>query len=644
MSETGTLAKLSESVADGDAIDWEAVCALAGDDDIRQLVEHLRVVAGVADVHRSQIAETIAAETAPLSPEATGALQGPRRWGHLVLVRKIGEGAFGEVYEALDTWLDHPRALKLLKPEVANRVSAPQILHEARKLVRVRHPNVVTVHGADRHDGRVGFWMDLIEGQTLEQRVREGRLSAGEATYIGQELCRALAAVHHANLVHRDIKAQNVMRASDGGRIILMDFGAGEFRDATSPGRPHGTPLYLAPEIITGGTATVQSDIYALGVLLYYLVTGRFPVEGTSLSDLALAHARRQRRHLRDARPDLPDSFVNVVERATDRDPARRFRSAGDFHSALEERDDTRSDPLIVPRNLTSDAGRSTVDAQLPLVNTLVAALRIIGAAAGTVVAIGVCGLVACRSFDTVLTIPSEFATRPSQYFRVGTEALLPFVLNWVFGIAFVAIFAGIRLALGSRTERLLGTRWRLESLSPATVATLIPLAAAIVWLSITSYYWPIVDTLSAVHAGTPVNPPRVPLLDMRFSRMVHVYSEFAAILSFLLVYVVWRWWPWLEQRAEDATGIRRMKWVSLALAAVMVLTAVGPRRFAMETFDRVLYKNQRSYVIGTSGDVLLLYVADSVDRVRPRVKTNDVVRTNVPEPLTGPLPTGGSN
>ena len=96
------------------------------------------------------------------------------------------------------------------------------------------------VHGADSRDGRVGFWMDLIEGQTLEQRVREGRLSAGEAIYVGQELCRALAAVHLANLLHRDVKAQNVMRASDGGRIILMDFGAGEFRGSPTAGRPQG--------------------------------------------------------------------------------------------------------------------------------------------------------------------------------------------------------------------------------------------------------------------------------------------------------------------------------------------------------------------------------------------------------------------
>src|SRR4029450_1744091 len=145
-------------------------------------------------------------------PDGSGTIG---RWGQLQLLRKIGEGAFGEVYHAHDLWLDHPVALKLLKPGIAKRSSASRILHEARKLARVRHPNVVTVHGADQHDGRIGFWMDLIDGQTLAALVGQGRLSAGEATYIGQEVCRALIAVHHARLVHRDIKAQNVMRSSD---------------------------------------------------------------------------------------------------------------------------------------------------------------------------------------------------------------------------------------------------------------------------------------------------------------------------------------------------------------------------------------------------------------------------------------------
>ena len=133
--------------------------------------------------------------------------------------------------------------------------------------------------------------MELIRGQTLTQILSGyGTFSASEATIIGQEVCRALAAVHAAGIVHKDLKAQNVMRES-GGRFVLMDFGAG------------GTPVYLAPEVLSGAEATVASDIYALGVLLFYLVTRKYPASGASLDDLRQAHARGERRRLVDEPP-----------------------------------------------------------------------------------------------------------------------------------------------------------------------------------------------------------------------------------------------------------------------------------------------------------------------------------------------------
>ena len=241
-----------------------------------------------------------------------------------MLGEKIGEGGFGAVYRARDTWLDRDVALKLLKPAAAGRAAAGlRIIEEARTLARVRHPNVVTVHGADLHDGRVGLWMELVRGRTLAQIVAaQGPFSAREAAGIGQELCRALAAVHAEHLVHRDIKAQNVMRES-GGRIVLMDFGAGH------------TPLYLAPETLADGEPTVASDIYALGVLLYHLVTAQFPVQAAGIVELRAAHARGERRRLSDQRPDLPDEFTAAVERALDPDPARRYGSAGEMQEAL---------------------------------------------------------------------------------------------------------------------------------------------------------------------------------------------------------------------------------------------------------------------------------------------------------------------
>ena len=169
-------------VADGGSINWDELRKAAPDDEARAILSRLRLIAAIAEVHRSQVDEITTAgatDTAPeraLSPAwppvrahgAGASTQGEStKWGHLLLVRKIGEGSYGEVYHAHDPWLDHPVALKLLKPGVESRVPPSDLLHEARKLVRVRHANVVTVHGADRHDGRVGFWMDFIDGETL---------------------------------------------------------------------------------------------------------------------------------------------------------------------------------------------------------------------------------------------------------------------------------------------------------------------------------------------------------------------------------------------------------------------------------------------------------------------------------------------
>lgn len=315
------LDELLESIADGTPIDWDRL-AIPGDAGRERLLGHLRLVAGVAEVHRTITDDGSETETRPTASVAPSGET--ERWGHLLLVEKIGEGAFGDVYRARDPWLDREVALKLVKANASSHSSSTRIVDEARTLARVRHPNVVTVHGADRHDGRVGLWMDLVRGRTLAQIVAaDGPGSAAEASVIGQDLCQALAAVHAAGLVHRDVKAQNVMRES-GGRLVLMDFGAG------------GTPLYLAPEVLAGGVPTVASDIYAVGVLLYHLVTGRFPVSAGSIDALDAAHAKGVQTPLGDARPDLPDGFIAVVQRALAADPSARFASARELREALQ--------------------------------------------------------------------------------------------------------------------------------------------------------------------------------------------------------------------------------------------------------------------------------------------------------------------
>ena len=194
----------------------------------------------------------------------------------------------------------------------------------------------MTIHGAERIGDRVGLWMELVRGQTLEQQLRRGTaFNAADTIAIGIELCGAVAAVHAAGLLHRDIKAHNVMRAEDG-RVVLMDFGAGRELDDSSSSDLTGTPLYLAPEVLRGEPATVQSDLYCLGVLLYHLLTGKYPVEGRTIQDVRAAHEQGRRTTLKTARPDLPPALVRVIDRAIDPDPRARYQSAGALAAELK--------------------------------------------------------------------------------------------------------------------------------------------------------------------------------------------------------------------------------------------------------------------------------------------------------------------
>jgi serine/threonine protein kinase/Flp pilus assembly protein TadD len=276
-----------------------------------------------------------------------------RTWGNFRLIELVGKGSFGEVYRAWDPHLERDVGLKILLPRSAgDEAQFKALLREARALAAVRHPNIVPVHGIDEHDGLVGFWTDFVHGKTLASLVREqGPFGYREAVLVCIDVCKALSAVHRAGLLHRDIKAENVMR-EEGGRILLMDFGLSTL--------PHlqkdfaGTPVYMAPELFEGAQASIESDIYAVGALLFFLVTARHPsglkVSGSGTpqtaasdeltSDLAVvskAAAARvlTSRSVLDHRPDLPEAFVRVIDTAIHADPAKRFASAGALLSAL---------------------------------------------------------------------------------------------------------------------------------------------------------------------------------------------------------------------------------------------------------------------------------------------------------------------
>jgi tetratricopeptide (TPR) repeat protein len=333
------LAALAAAVADDAEVDWAAAESSAGHAAARQVVRNLRLVSRVAALHKSaawSVAHGMPEATWRVGAQARALPDPPFTWGPLQVLETVGAGAFGQVFRAWDTRLDREVALKLLAHGDAQAGARPQ-LGEARLLARIKHPHVVTVFGADQFDGAAGLWMEFLRGRTLERGLREsGPFGAREALLVGIDLAGALAAVHAAGLVHRDVKAQNVMR-EDGGRIVLMDFGTGRETRAgdAAVGEIAGTPLYMAPELFRREPATVRSDIYALGILLYHLVTGKYPVDARTLDDVRQAHAHGGSVRLRDRRPDLPPAFVAAVERAIAREPAERFETAGAFEAAL---------------------------------------------------------------------------------------------------------------------------------------------------------------------------------------------------------------------------------------------------------------------------------------------------------------------
>lgn len=330
VSDHARLMELAAAVADLEQIDWLEAESTA-EPDQRHLIRQLEVLARLAHVHR-RIVEDVPPATGSPAPEPAS---GTTHWGALELRRELGKGSFATVHVAWDPRLEREVALKVLR-HIRDADVTPAVIREARLLARVHHPNVVTVYGVDQLEGSVGLWMELVEGVTLKQFLAmTGPLDPREAALVSIDVCRAVAAVHKAGLLHRDIKAQNVMRES-GGRIVLMDFGAGGLLgEPVDVDGMTGTPLYMAPEILAGKSASVATDIYSLGVLLYHLVTLRYPVEADDLDALRAAHAAGRAQLLSDVRPDLPQAFVHVVNRALEPDPARRYRSAGAMQADL---------------------------------------------------------------------------------------------------------------------------------------------------------------------------------------------------------------------------------------------------------------------------------------------------------------------
>jgi serine/threonine-protein kinase len=316
--------------------------------------------------------------------------------GRYAIERELGRGGMGVVLLARDLSLDRPVALKLLPALLAAQpVLRERFLREARTAAGLSHPHIVPIHAVEEHDDFVFIAMAFVDGETLADRVRRaGPLPPREAARIMREVAWALAYAHGRGIVHRDIKPDNILIERGSGRALVTDFGIAHARDGpgvaerlTLEGQLLGTAAFMSPEQGSGETVDGRSDLYALGGVGYYALTGHAPFEATTLEAILVARFTRAAPPVVSARPDVPHALAATIDRCLAREPHERFASAEAVADALAES--------------TGAAGAQTV--ALPVRSFLRAAEQTVWLASLVVVFTVLYGLPASRSVPLVI-------------------------------------------------------------------------------------------------------------------------------------------------------------------------------------------------------------------------------------------------
>ncbi len=263
------------------------------------------------------------------------------RWGDLLVIAEVARGNMGVVYRAQDEKLRREVALKVLVVGHDDREASERFRREAKSLARLSHPNIVRVHGFGVVNGMPFLTMDFVPGSTLQALIDRGGLPLSRAVDLLARIARAMDHAHSRGVLHRDLKPANILIGADGGPRIT-DFGLARLDDAsgslTNDGDVVGTPVYMAPEQIQGRLAELgpASDVWALGVMLYVLLTGRLPFRGRTVEEVTRQVLESTPPPPRQLLPALAESLEQIVTCALQKEPARRYQSAGELAQDLD--------------------------------------------------------------------------------------------------------------------------------------------------------------------------------------------------------------------------------------------------------------------------------------------------------------------
>jgi eukaryotic-like serine/threonine-protein kinase len=324
--------------------------ACGGDEELRREVESL------ISVHEQSgdfLSRPAIEDCLPIITEGAHSLVG-RRFGRFEILKLISASGMGDIYLAYDTGLNRQVAVKSVHPSLtAANDRARRVWHEARAACAINHENVARIYEVLETDGQNLIVMEYVAGITLRERLAGGPLPAPDLLRTAVQIAEAVVAAHTAGIVHRDIKPENVMLL-EGGQVKVLDFGlakrveigsalAGAAGKADMPslfktakGLIIGTLPYMSPEQVRGVSTNIGTDIWSLGVILYEMATGRVPFEGETRSDLIAAILERTPVPLAELAPDAPPDLQSILDKALEKDVARRYASARELLADLE--------------------------------------------------------------------------------------------------------------------------------------------------------------------------------------------------------------------------------------------------------------------------------------------------------------------